>query len=164
MRRVALMAKTSTPTLYQRFVDREALLQALRGNTRTALAREMLESVSPEDACKRYLRFAVRHAHEYELLMNGHRLHGKAERRGPIFHAVQSRLAQVFGGAPEMYAALAVQLWCLAHGTASLLIARGERGAAADQLREACRLACEAIVGQMLSARAQLKRTTGHTR
>ena len=61
MRRVALLAKTTTPTLYQRFADRAALLQALREHIRKSLAREMLKSTSPQDACSRYLKFAVRH-------------------------------------------------------------------------------------------------------
>jgi hypothetical protein len=117
----------------------------------------MLRSISPEDACRRYLKFAVRHRHEYGLLMS--RV-GKVKtadgRRGPVFDAVQKRLAQVFGGAPEAYERAALQMWCLVHGAASLLIARGENSPEAKEIREACRLACQNIVEfEVSSQRAQ---------
>ncbi len=147
MRRVALLAKTTTPTLYQRFADRAALLQALREHIRKSLAREMLKSTSPQDACSRYLKFAVRHPHEYGLLMSSvGKVRTADGQRGPVFDAVQKRLAQVFGGSPEAYECAALQMWCLVHGAASLLIERGDRSPEAADIREACRLACKNIV------------------
>ena len=155
MRRVALLAKTTTPTLYQRFADRETLLQALREHVRKRLAQEMLHSTSPEDACRRYLKFALRHPHEYGLLMSGMaKVKRPKGQRGATFDAVQKRLAEMFGGEPEAYERTALQMWCLVHGAASLLIARGERAPEAEDIREACRLACKNIVDLEVSRRA----------
>jgi len=157
MRGVALLAKTTTPTLYQRFADREALLQTLRKHVGKNLAREMLKSTSPEDACRRYLKFAVRHPHEYGLLMSSvGKIRTTDGQRGPVFEAVQRRLAEVFGGSPDAYAGTALQLWCLVHGAASLLIARGGQAAVPEEIREACRLACKNIVEREVSARGVL--------
>lgn len=154
MRRVALLAKTTTPTLYQRFADRDALLRALREHIRKSLARVMFQSTSPEDACRRYLKFATQRPHEYTLLMSAvGRIQTPDGQRGPVFQAVQTRLAQVFGGAPEAYARAALQLWCLVHGAASLLIERGERAPEAEEIREACRMACKHIVDFEVSSR-----------
>ena len=71
MRQVARLAQTSTPTVYQRFAEREALLHALCEHIRNRLARELGRALSPEDAWLGYLKFAVRNRHEYGLLMNG---------------------------------------------------------------------------------------------
>ena len=124
----------------------------------------MLLSASPEDACNRYLKFAVRHAHEYELLMSAKKVAGEPQPRGELFDAVQSRLAQIFGGTPEDFDGLAVQLWCLVHGTASLLIARGKVGLAADELREECRKACQAVVERTLLNRKKGTRSARRSR
>ena len=158
MRRTALLANTTTPTLYQRFADRNALLQALREHVRNSLAREMLKSISPEDACSRYLKFATRHPHEYRLLMHrtGH-IKAAGDQRGPVFEAVQKRLAQVFGGSPETYERAALQMWCLVHGAASLLIERGDRSPETADIREACRLACKNIVDLEVASRTASK-------
>ncbi len=159
MRRVALLANTCTPTLYQRFADREALLQALREPIRKSLAREMLKSTSPEDACSRYLRFATRRPHEYRLLMHGigHIKAPDPHKRSSVFEAVQTRLAEIFGGSPGAYDRVALQLWCLVHGAASLLIERGESIPETEEIREACRLACKNIVDFEVASRTASK-------
>jgi len=147
MRHVALLAKTSTPTLYQRFASREAILRALREVVRKSLAREMRRATSPEDACLRYLNFAVKRPHEYELLMSGGWKDSEARGyRGLVFEAAQKMLAQKLGGNPEAFAGLILELWCLVHGGASLLIAGQKEGTRTEDVREACLSAYTALL------------------
>jgi len=144
MRHVALLAKTSTPTLYQRFASREAILRAVRAVVRKGLAREMRRATSPEDACVRYLNFAVKRPHEYELLLGGG--WKDSEARGLVFEAAQKMLAEKLGGSPEAFAGLTLELWCLVHGGASLLIAGQKEGSRTEDVREACLSAYRALL------------------
>src|SRR5215471_8495514 len=68
LRAVAREAGTTTPTIYQRFRNKEALQLALALRARDALNAELFSSSSLEEAAQRYLRFAEDHPHEYELV------------------------------------------------------------------------------------------------
>jgi AcrR family transcriptional regulator len=68
IRGVAARAKTTTPTVYAHFVDRAALMTALRERAWARFLAEMAQSRSIEDGCARYIGFAERQPHDYELL------------------------------------------------------------------------------------------------
>jgi AcrR family transcriptional regulator len=148
MRAVAEAAGTTTPTVYQRFADREAILRALRGDVRKHLAQEVERASSMEDACRRYLAFAMRHPHEYELLMStGWSDAVSAGYQGPVFQVAQRKLAEEFGGNPKDHAGFAVKLWCLAHGGATLMIAAKRQGSHDGQrVAKACLSACKTLL------------------
>src|ERR1700678_999686 len=70
MRGVAKAAGTTTPTLYERYQDRDDILRAVRLQTRTELFATLSRTRSLPQACHRYLEFALEHRHAYEVLFD----------------------------------------------------------------------------------------------
>src|SRR5579872_4880231 len=71
MRAVAKAAGTTTPTVYERYRDRDDIRRALRLQTR----RELFDAMSPtrnlRDAIQSYLKFALENPHGYQVLFDG---------------------------------------------------------------------------------------------
>jgi len=68
MRAVAKAAGTTTPTVYERYRDRDDILRALRLQTRSELFATLRDSRTLAQACQAYLEFALQHRHAYEVL------------------------------------------------------------------------------------------------
>src|SRR5262249_22693918 len=68
IRGVAAEAKTTTPTVYSYYEDREALLTALRAVAFRRFAAHLSKSRDFRDACARHLEFGTSHPRDYELL------------------------------------------------------------------------------------------------
>jgi AcrR family transcriptional regulator len=131
MRAVAKAAGTNTPSVYRRFQDRDDILRALLQRTRLEIASELDAASSPQQACERYLDFALTHSHEYELFYrHDYELqHSKGAKRAgvklqgqPARDAMRRKLAAYLGGKPGDHEALLMSLWMQAHGAAMLLI------------------------------------------
>ncbi|MFZ0295839.1 MAG: TetR/AcrR family transcriptional regulator [Candidatus Sulfotelmatobacter sp.] len=145
MRAVAKAAGTNTPAVYRRFRDREDILRGLLQRIRSEFGALMEGAGSAEDACERYLDYALNHPHEYELFyQHEYELFysGRAMRAGarnlmgrPARIAMKKKLAERFGGAPEDHSRLTISLWMLAHGAAMLMIAKTILPEDADQAR-----------------------------
>src|SRR5271154_2249614 len=67
MRAVAKAAGTNTPAVYRRFKDRRDILHALLRRLQKDVADVVRPCPSAEEACERFLEFALSHPHEYEL-------------------------------------------------------------------------------------------------
>jgi AcrR family transcriptional regulator len=164
MRALARAAKTNTPAIYRRFKNREDLLRALLLRLRQEVYEAVRSAKSLEQACERYVDFALRrpqeyqlyHAHYHELLGTSRdwRPDGSGE-IGPSFLWVQSRLVDRLGGTPEDHVRLTLALWALAHGTAMLLISRSTPSELASELRSACTSAVSELVREAEKKRAQ---------
>src|SRR5207302_2409026 len=61
MRGVAQAAGTTTPTLYERYRDRDDILRAVRLRTRADLFATLSQTRTLSQACERYLEFALEH-------------------------------------------------------------------------------------------------------
>lgn len=147
MRAVAKAAGTTTPTLYQRFADRDAILQAICEDARQRLARELQQAPSVIEACRRYLLFAQTHPHEYELLMRtGWHDAAASGYQGPVFLAAKEQIKKQFPGKPAQQVSLLIQLWCLVHGAASLMIAAQHHGDGGEDIVKACSSACKTLL------------------
>src|SRR5215813_2774414 len=68
LRAVAREAGTTTPTVYKRFRNKQALMVALSLRIRSQLNEDLFASRSLEEVFRRYIRFAEEHPHEYQLL------------------------------------------------------------------------------------------------
>src|ERR1700676_2898189 len=68
MRAVALAAKTTTPTLYERFRDKHDLIAFLRVRARERMFNALQPARSTAEACRLGLEFALTNANEYLLL------------------------------------------------------------------------------------------------
>ena len=67
MRAVASAAGTNTPAVYRRFRNRKDVVLGLMRRLQNESADIVRSSHTPEEACQRYLEFALVRRHEYEL-------------------------------------------------------------------------------------------------
>jgi AcrR family transcriptional regulator len=148
MRGVAKTAGTTTPTVYERYRDREDILRAVRIQTRIELFSALSRTRSLTQACERYLEFTLDHRHAYEVLFDGFALPPSLHEPWPSFNLMRLRLTQRLGGNPRKHTRLMLSLWSLMHGTAMLLIRGGVSGPLRTQMIHSCLDGVEAIVAQ----------------
>lgn len=148
MRAVAKAAGTTTPTVYERFRDKQDILRALRSRTQQSLFAALQPSRSPAEACQRYIEFALERPSEYELLFTGLGTGAWRNEPRPSFEMMKRALAMRWGGSPRKYTQPALALWSLLHGTATILLASKEDPHLCKQLRSACLAAFERLVNK----------------
>jgi AcrR family transcriptional regulator len=126
LRAVAREAGTTTPTVYKRFHNKQALRKALAERVRLQLNEYLFAAKSLEDVSRRYLEFADEHPHEYQLLVNSWSdiFHPDFPRPGRLW--LMTQFADRFGGKPEDYSRCFYAMFLLAHGAASLLSLPGD--------------------------------------
>jgi AcrR family transcriptional regulator len=128
MRSVARTAGTNTPALYRRFQNREDLLKGLMRRTRIGIAEELEAGTTVEEACERYLDYALKHPWEYELLyQHDYQLDQALRLRGEPFserpaREVMKRKLREWLGPQENHERMLTATWMLAHGAAMLMI------------------------------------------
>jgi AcrR family transcriptional regulator len=146
MRAVAKAAGTTTPTVYERYRDRDDILKALRLQTRTELFAALTRTRTLRQAIQRHLEFALEHGYAYEVLFDGVAKPPSLHEPWPTFNLIRERVRKRLGGTPRQHTRLMLVLWSLLHGTAMLIIRGRFDGALRLQAVHACVDACEAIV------------------
>jgi AcrR family transcriptional regulator len=154
MRAVAEAAGTNTPALYRRFRNREHILQALLRRVQKDVSEIMLPCRSPEEACQKYLEYALAHPHEYQLFYEyAHQLPALNKRDAPHLREsrptmalMEDKLAMRLGGLPSDHTRLSLALWTVSHGTAMVLISRAIPAQLGDELRSAFVAAVETLI------------------
>jgi AcrR family transcriptional regulator len=146
MRAVAIAAKTTTPTLYERFQDKHDLVAFLKVRARERMFAALQPAKSTVEVCRLGLEFTLNNGNEYLLLTSDW-----AERLGrkeptPSYEFVKEKLAQDLGGSPSDHTQLAMALIAQVHGTALLLLGEGVEGGIAKEVKEACLEACRALI------------------
>ncbi len=143
MRTLARVAKTNTPAIYRRFRDREDILRALLLRLRKDIYETLEPSQTLAEVCERYIDFALRRPREYELyyahqyeFLRAARVPGREEM--PVFQWAIKKFAEPLGASPGQQMRLLFAIWALAHGTATLLIAKATPPHLANELRAAC--------------------------
>lgn len=159
MRGVAKAAGTTTPTVYERYQDRDDILRALRIQTRVELFAALSRTRSLPQACQRYLEYALDHTHAYEVLFDGFAQPPSLHEPWPSFNLMRVRLTERLGGLPRQHTRLMLSVWSLMHGTAMLMIRGGAAGPLRIQMIHACLDAVEAIIAQ--AARSKGKAYSG---
>jgi AcrR family transcriptional regulator len=159
MRGVAKAASTTTPTLYERYTDRDDILRAVRIRTRVDLFAALSRTRTLPQACQRYLEFAIEHRHAYEVLFDGFAQPPSLHEPWPSFNLMRLRLAQRLGGDPRKHTRLMLSLWSLMHGTAMLMIRGGVAGPLRTQMIHSCLDALEAVAAH--AARSKGKTYSG---
>jgi AcrR family transcriptional regulator len=146
MRAVASAAETTTPTVYERYRDRDDILRALRLKIR----RELYAALSPtrtlSEAVEGYLNFALHNSHAYEVLFDGVGRPPSLYEPWPSFNLMRQRLVGRLGGTPRQHNRLMLAIWSLMHGTAMLVIRGGFEGALRTQAVYACLDTVEVVV------------------
>jgi AcrR family transcriptional regulator len=160
MRAVARAAGTNTPAVYRRFRERDDLLRELLQRTREGVAAEMENAASPEEACERYLDYALKHPWEYELLyQHDYELDQSLRARGqqlverPAREVMKRKLRGRLGRSPVNYERTLTSLWMLAHGAAMLLIDKSITPEEAPEARKVFAASVRALLADAESVR-----------
>lgn len=148
MRAVAQAAGTTTPTVYERYRDRDDILRALRLQTRAELFARLRDSRSLAEAGESYLEFALRNPHAYEVLFDKFAEPPSLHEPWPSFNLLRELLAKRLGGTPSQHSRLMLSVWSLMHGTAMLLIRGQAVGPLRTQMVHSCLDAVEVIVAE----------------
>jgi AcrR family transcriptional regulator len=146
MRAVAKAAGTTTPTVYERYRDRDDILCALRLQTRRNLFAALSQTRTLRQAAQRHIEFALDHRHAYEALFDGVAQPPSLHEPWPSFNLLRERLTQRLGGTPRSNTRLMLALWCLMHGTAMLIIRGRFEGELQTQAVHACLDAFDALI------------------
>jgi AcrR family transcriptional regulator len=132
MREVAKAAGTTTPTLYERFKDHDALLEAVTDFHRNRLIATLEPNDSLEQAAKKFFSYCRKNPNAVDLLLKRIAGNLKAKRPGPMYELVRTNLMKldgfVDGDAEEMTLATS----SLIFGTALLMSKLGSVGPAAE--------------------------------
>lgn len=145
LREVARAAGTTTPTVYKRFRNKEAIRLALALRIRAELNAELFASSRLEEVYRGYLAYAEANAHEYELLrLEWPQMYSPDHPRpGRVW--VLAQMAERFGGRPEDYGQIVDALFLICHGAAALLTVGGNT-VAHEAMREACIKTCDRMI------------------
>ncbi len=138
MRAVATAAGTTTPTVYERYRDRDDILRALRIKTRDELFTILSRTRTLRETIHKQLEFALQNTHAYEVLFDGVGKHPSLHEPWPSFNLMRERLAAQLGGTPRQHNRLMLAIWSLTHGTAMLIIRGQFEGALREQAIHAC--------------------------
>lgn len=153
MRAIAKSAGTTTPTVYERYRDRDDILRALRLQTRHDLFTALSRTRTLRQAVQRQLEFALEHSHAYELLFDGVAKSPSLHEPWPSFNLIRERVAQQVGGSPRHHTRLMLAVWSLMHGAAMLIIRGQFEGTLRIQTMQACIDAVEAMISCAQSRR-----------
>jgi AcrR family transcriptional regulator len=153
MRAVAKTAGTTTPTVYERYRDRNDILRALRLQTRRELFAALRGTRSLREAFAKYIDFALERSHAYEVLFDGVGKPPSLQESWPSFNLMRDRLAKRLGGDSRQHTRLMLAVWCLMHGTAMLVIRGGFEGALRTQTIHACLDAFDSILDSAARSR-----------
>ena len=146
MRAVAKAAGTTTPTVYERYRDRDDILAAVRQETRREMFTVLSRTRTVRQAVQCKLQFALDHPHAYQMLMDGVGMPPSLHEPWPSFNLMRERLAAVLGGTPRQQTRLTLAVWSLTYGTAMIIIRGQFRGELRTQTLLACLDALDAIV------------------
>ena len=146
MRAVASAAETTTPTVYERYRDRAAILRALRVKTRSELFAAISPTRTLGEAVQGYLDFALNNPHGYEVLFDGVGKPPSLYEPWPSFNLMRQRLRERLGGTARQHNRLMLAMWSMMHGTAMLIIRGGFEGSLRTQAVHACMDMVEVMV------------------
>ena len=146
MRAVAKASGTTTPTVYERYRDRDDILRALRIQTRNDLFAALSRTRTLREALQAQLKFALEYSHAYEVLFDGVGKPPSLHEAWPSFNLMRQRVAEKIGGTPREHTRLMLAIWSLMHGTAMLIIRGHFDGDLRTQTVYACLDAYDSIL------------------
>jgi len=155
MRAVASACGTTTPTLYERFSNKEDLLSLLRRRARLNLFSAIKSSRSPEQVCRRVLDFFAAHPNDFRLISEDWAMAFARKEHMPSFEFLKQSLGNQLGGQPDEHTPVALALVALLHGTATLLHSVDIHKKISRDFRHACISACEALIQEASSKAAR---------
>lgn len=137
IRAVAKAADTTSPTLYDRFRNREELLAAVIRRIHLELVTILSSSKSIEKLVQSYLQFISEYPHRYELVYTAKAKTWETDEPKPVFELILKRMKQQIEQPREELESLALATMALVHGAAMLKIAAGHNVRTSAQLERA---------------------------
>jgi len=145
LREVARTAGTTTPTVYKRFRNKEAIQLALASRFRAELFAEVFTSSRVEEIYRHFLDYAEANPHEYELLRLSWPQLAAPGRPRPGHVWASAQMAARFGGRPEDYGQAVDAVFFLCHGACTLLAVDGD-AATHEAIRDTCVKICDRLI------------------
>lgn len=137
MREVAKVAGTTTPTLYERFTDREALLEAVTNVYRDELTARLDPRDSLEQLGRKFLQFCFEKPNAIDLLIDRMALNLENSKKGPIYDMVRINLVKLSGFSPKAAEEITLATTSTMAGAAMMISRLGRSSRAANELQEA---------------------------
>jgi len=137
MRAVALEAATTTPTIYERFPDRDALMRQVARKATDEVIAVIQPLTSVESTVCEFLRFSCAHPLRFNLTVETFGARFVAGERRPAFDLLKARLTQETGVTGNKCEDLALAIASLFIGTARGMVAVGCETRHARELRRA---------------------------
>jgi len=147
MRAVAKAAKTTTPTLYERFKDKRDLLTFLRERARQRMFQTVKEAKNATEVCELGLQFMLANGNEFRLLVSDWAVRLGGNDHLPSFDFLKKKLAQDLGGSPDDHEQVALSLVALINGAAFMLASEGLQHGLTGELESACREGVRKLIG-----------------
>jgi len=135
LRSVAKEAGTTTPTIYQRFRNREELMKGVIRRATQEVMDILEPTVSIEGLFRAYLLHARTHPTRVGLMVETFGARYVARERMPAFELLQSRIVEEIGIKGRGCEDLALAIASLGFGTAQGMIAAGNDSRHAAQFR-----------------------------
>lgn len=146
MRAVAAAARTTTPTIYERFNDRDALIAAVIVLWEEQLMAEFRKARSLEEMLERFMRLSCKYPRRFDLTVDtfGARLAAATPQPGMDILRQHIEAETPARGAERESLALAIT--SLAFGTTRGMIAAGPNHRRARDIKKACFSALKHLV------------------
>jgi AcrR family transcriptional regulator len=146
MRAVAKEAGTTTPTIYERFADREKLLEAVTHEAELELLGAVRRAPSVSEWVKRAVEFSLRHPNRLDLNSGTFGFRLSTGQPKPVYHLLKEQLTVEVGVYGAKREELAMAIVSLTVGTARNAIAAGVNTPAAKELLRTCLAAVQAML------------------
>jgi len=140
MREVARAAGTTTPTIYERFKDRDALIAAVTDYHRDRLVSNLTSEDSLEVAATKFFDYCREHPTAVDLLLARIAANIKLRKRGPTYDIVRHNLMKVDGLNPKDAEEMTKATSAMIFGTALLVSKVDDRAIAREMERATCKM------------------------
>ena len=153
LRSVAKEAGTTTPTIYQRFRNREDLMKSVIRRATQDVMDVLEPAVSIEGMFRVYLQHSRTHPTRVGLMVETFGARYVARERMPAFELLQSRIVEEIGIKGRECEDLALAIASLAFGTAQGMIAAGKDSLHAAQFQRTAVQALRMLLGAFADGR-----------
>lgn len=135
MRDVAKAAGTTTPTLYERFVDRDALLVGVLDDAAYDMAGRMKGTRNLQSMCEAFLDYFIEYPNRLDLVHSVWPQTVSTERKRPTYDLAVERLKKQHGHSQKQAEEIAQALMAMLLGTALLMVGSGTKTKFSDDSR-----------------------------
>jgi AcrR family transcriptional regulator len=146
LRSVAREADTTTPTIYERFTNREKLIEAAKFQAELELLGEVRRCRNITEYVKRVLEYGIQHPQRFELRADTFGFRLATGEPMPVYDLLKEHLGNELRLDGAKREELAMAIASLVLGTARGMIAAGARTPAAQKLHRTCLAAVQVLV------------------